>query len=278
MSPKILKTITEMRSIFKEAKNSIGFVPTMGFLHSGHLSLVKKAKHDNDIVVVSIYVNPTQFSPNEDLNSYPRDLDKDIALLSELDVDYIFFPSNEMMYPKGYKTWVNVDDITEILCGNSRATHFKGVTTIVCKLINIVNPTRMYMGEKDFQQLVVLRKMVTDLNMQVEIIGCPLVREDSGLAMSSRNKYLSLKGKENAICLYQSLQKAQELFNNGETDFTKVKEILANNIVAKNGIVDYIELVDSTNLEYRKKIRSGDRLLMAVRIENTRLIDNIEIC
>lgn len=276
-TPQIISTISEMQEISYSIDKSIGFVPTMGFLHKGHLSLVKAAKKDNEIVVVSIYVNPSQFSPNEDLESYPRDLDKDISLLAELGVDYVFFPNNEMMYPEGFKTWVDVDDITKILCGRSRATHFKGVTTIVNKLINIVNPTRMYMGEKDFQQLAVIRQMVRDLNLRVDVVGCELIREADGLAMSSRNKYLSHVGRKNALCLSKSLKSVQKLFSKGITNFADVKHEMQRLINSASGQIDYIELVDSTTLESKQTITAGDRILMAVKIENTRLIDNMEI-
>jgi len=276
-APKIVSNISEMQEITYNSQKSIGFVPTMGYLHEGHISLVKEATKNNDIVVVSIYVNPSQFSPNEDLDNYPRDLDKDISLLAEHGVDYVFFPDNDMMYQDGFKTWVEVDEITKILCGKSRATHFKGVTTIVNKLINIVNPTRMYMGEKDFQQLAVIRQMVRDLNQRVEVVGCELFREDDGLAMSSRNKYLSKLGRESALCLSKALKLAQELFTKGIVDFAEVKQEMQKLIETASGITDYIELVDSTTLESKNEISSGDRIVMAVKIEKTRLIDNMEI-
>lgn len=276
-TPKIISTIKHMQEISANIKTSIGFVPTMGYLHAGHLSLVEAAKKDNEIIVVSIYVNPSQFSPTEDLSSYPRDLDKDVSLLAELGVDYIFFPTNEMMYPDDYKTWVEVDEITKILCGKSRATHFKGVTTIVNKLINIVNPTSMYMGEKDFQQLAVIRQMVRDLNLRVKVVGCELIRENDGLAMSSRNKYLSENGRSSALCLNKSLKLAQKMFETGIIDFTKVKLEMQKLIEASSGQIDYIQLVDSRTIEAKNVISSGDRLVIAVKIENTRLIDNMEI-
>jgi len=276
-TPIIISTIADMQEISYGLNKSIGFVPTMGFLHEGHLSLVEAAKRDNEIVVVSIYVNPSQFAPTEDLDSYPRDLDKDLRLLAKLGVDYVFFPNNEIMYPEGFKTWVDVDEITKILCGKSRATHFKGVTTIVNKLINIVNPTRMYMGEKDFQQLAVIRQMVRDLNQRVDVVGSELIREADGLAMSSRNKYLSEKGRNNALCLSKSLKLARKMFSEGIIEFAEVKKEMLKLIDAASGLTDYIELVDSTTLAYKDKISAGDRLVMAVKIENTRLIDNMEI-
>ncbi len=255
----------------------IGFVPTMGYLHEGHLSLVKAAKKDCDTVVVSIFVNPSQFGPNEDLSQYPRDLDKDVQLLSELNVDYIFFPNKKEMYPDNHKTWINVEKITTILCGKSRPTHFRGVTTIVAKLLNIVNPDLMYMGEKDFQQIVVLEQMIRDLHFQTKIVRCPLIREIDGLAMSSRNKYLSPKGRKDALCLYKSLLLAKTEFENGRIISKKIKLKMKQLIESKNGNIDYIEFVDPETLESVPELKKGDRVLLAVKIENTRLIDNMEI-
>ncbi|MDO9577157.1 MAG: pantoate--beta-alanine ligase [Candidatus Cloacimonadales bacterium] len=275
--PVLIHSVKEMQTICRNLSQTIGFVPTMGYLHEGHLSLVKAAKDKAEIVIVSIYVNPTQFSPNEDLSSYPRDPDRDIQLLSELDVDYIFFPSNEEMYPAGFKTWVAVEEITQILCGKSRSTHFKGVTTIVAKLMNIIDPDFMLLGEKDFQQLKVLQQMGKDLNFSTEIIGCPLIREKDGLAMSSRNKYLSPQERKDALCLHNSLLLAQKLFSEGMTASSKIIAAMRDLIVQNKGRIDYIEVIDTDSLESLDELRSGCRIVLAVYIGKTRLIDNVMI-
>lgn len=275
--PIVVDSAVKMQEICRNLNKKIGFVPTMGFLHEGHLSLVKEARKRSEIVVVSIYVNPTQFSPNEDLENYPRDFDRDLDLLAKLDVDYVFFPSDKEMYPNDYKTWVKVNEITQVLCGKSRSTHFRGVTTIVTKLMNIVNPDFMFMGEKDFQQLRVLQQMGKDLNFHTEIIGCPLVREKDGLAMSSRNKYLSYQERKNALCLHKSLLLAQKIFRNGITDSKKIVSEMQDLIVQNHGKIDYIEVIDSNTLQSIDILRSGCRIALAVFIGKTRLIDNIEI-
>lgn len=277
MKPRLVKTVAEMSALSAKWEKSVGFVPTMGFLHAGHLSLVRTSQQENDITVVSIYVNPTQFSPEEDLSQYPRDLDRDISLLRELGVDYVFFPEDKQIYPENYKTWVTVQDITQILCGKSRPTHFKGVTTIVCKLLNIVNPDRIYLGEKDFQQLMVIKTMVRDLNMQVKVIGCPLVRESDGLAMSSRNKYLKGDARQRALCLYNSLQMAQKMFSEGINQADMIKARMRELILQKGGKIDYIEFLDPESLKIVNKLFSGCRIALAVKIDQTRLIDNLEI-
>ena len=266
-----------MQRISRQQSGKIGFVPTMGYLHEGHLSLVKEAKKRSEIVVVSIYVNPSQFSPSEDLSNYPRDFDRDVNLLANLQVDYIFFPSNEEMYPDNYKTWVAVEDLTNVLCGKSRPDHFRGVTTIVTKLMNIVNPTYMFMGEKDFQQFAVLKQMGNDLNFPTEIIGCPLIREKDGLAMSSRNKYLSEEQHMQALTLNNSLILAQKLYSSGIVKSAIIIESMRKLIEQTDGKVDYIEIVDSNSLQSIDKLFVGCRVLLAVYIGKTRLIDNIEI-
>ncbi len=277
MKPKLINSINEMFSIREQLKGKIGFVPTMGFLHEGHLSLVREAKKQTDIVIVSIFVNPTQFGANEDLSNYPRNIERDIELLANLDVDYIFFPTDEQMYPEGFKTWVNVDKITQVLCGRSRPTHFRGVTTIVAKLMNIINPDLMFMGEKDFQQLVVLKQMAKDLNFRTEIIGCSIIREKDGLALSSRNKYLSSDGRKKALCLNKSLLLAQKLFNEGITSSNKIISQMTDLIEDNESIIDYIEVFDPKTLEHIPELVSGCRIALAVIVENTRLIDNIQI-
>ncbi|MDI3547987.1 MAG: pantoate--beta-alanine ligase [Halanaerobiales bacterium] len=274
----IIKGIAELRSRIQQAKEDgkdIGLVPTMGYLHEGHLSLVRAAVRDNDIVVVSIFVNPTQFGPNEDYDSYPRDLEHDAAKLRELGVDYVFAPGVQEMYPEGYNSFVEVRDLTDKLCGKSRPGHFRGVTTVVTKLLNIVQPHRAYFGQKDFQQLVVIRRMVTDLNIPVEIKGLPIVREEDGLAMSSRNKYLNSKERKAATVLFKALEKGKEMILEGERDADKVREEMAGLINQEPlARIDYVAVVDPEGLQDLKKI--GDRVLLAlaVFIGNTRLIDN----
>ncbi len=280
LTPIILETIEqtgEVSSGLIRKGLAIGFVPTMGYLHEGHLSLVRAAKKDCDVVFVSIFVNPTQFAPTEDLATYPRDLDRDLKLLGSEGVDYVFFPSNDMMYPNGYKTYITVEDISGILCGKSRPTHFRGVATVVAKLMNIVNPHRMYMGEKDFQQIVVLETMIRDLNFSTRIVRCPIVREQDGLAMSSRNKYLDADQRKRALCLSESLRMAKLAYDEGEDDVQVLRERMRRHIESKGGEIDYIEMVDSNTLEPVAKISDGDRLLVAVKIGSTRLIDNIQI-
>ncbi|MDP8200642.1 MAG: pantoate--beta-alanine ligase [Candidatus Tenebribacter burtonii] len=277
MKPKLINSIEEMSVIRKQLKGKIGFVPTMGFLHEGHLSLVKEAKKKTDVVIVSIFVNPTQFSANEDLSTYPRNIERDIELLTNLEVDYIFFPTNEQMYPDDFKTWVNVDKITQVLCGKSRPTHFRGVTTIVAKLINIIDPDLIFMGEKDFQQLVVLKQMIKDLNFRTDIVGCSIVREKDGLALSSRNKYLSSSGRKKALCLNKSLLLAQKLYNEGLTSSNEIISQMTNLIENNECIIDYIEVFDPKTLEHIPELVGGCRIALAVIVENTRLIDNIKI-
>jgi len=277
MKPKLINSIDEMFSIRRQLKGKIGFVPTMGFLHEGHLSLLREAKKQTDIVIVSIFVNPTQFGVNEDLSNYPRNIERDIELLTNLEVDYIFFPTDAQMYPDGFKTWVNVDKITQVLCGRSRPTHFRGVTTIVAKLMNIIDPDLMFMGEKDFQQLVVLKQMVKDLNFRTKLVGCSIVREEDGLALSSRNKYLSIKERKKALCLNKSLLLAQKLFNEGFVSSNKIISQMTDLIESNEGIIDYIEVFNPETLEHIPELVSGSRIALAVIIENTRLIDNIQI-
>jgi len=277
MQPILVNSAFEMQKKCRDITGTIGFIPTMGYLHEGHLSLVRAAKERCNTIVVSIFVNPSQFNQDEDLALYPRNIERDVKLLTELEVDYIFFPTEQEMYPEGYKTWVTVDKITQILCGRSRPTHFRGVITIVTKLMNIVDPDYMFMGEKDFQQLVVLQQMAKDLNFRTKIVGCPIVREEDGLAMSSRNKYLSPSARKDALCLHNSLLLANKLFKQGITSSNKIIAEMSNLIENSNGIMDYIEVVDSQTLEHVAELKTRCRILVAVIIENTRLIDNIEL-
>ncbi len=253
----------------------VGFVPTMGYLHEGHLSLIRRARSENDVVVVSIFVNPTQFGPNEDFDRYPRDLRRDEELCKREGVDFIFYPSVEEMYPEGFSTFVEVEKLTENLCGKSRPGHFRGVATVVTKLLNIVHPTRAYFGEKDFQQLQVIKRLVRDLNIPVEIVGCPIVREEDGLAMSSRNVYLNKEERKSALSLYQGLRLAKELFERGERNPSvirkKVKEFILSHPKTK---IDYVEIVSPEDLKPVKEVKEGDVIALAVFVGKTRLIDN----
>lgn len=277
MKPVIIRSAAQMQSTALEIKGKIGFVPTMGYLHEGHLSLVREAKKRADLVIVSIYVNPAQFAPNEDLSTYPRNFERDLDLLGALEVDYVFFPSDEELYPPGYKTWVNVEELTSVLCGKSRPEHFRGVTTIVAKLINIINADFIFLGEKDYQQLIVLKKMIEDLHFKTKIIGCPLIREPDGLAMSSRNKHLSLEQRKQALSLHRSLQLAAEMFNTGSDDADLIRSKMSRLLLNSGVEIDYIEAVDPVSLQSVDKLFKGCRMLLAAFVGKTRLIDNMEI-
>ncbi|HEW91689.1 MAG TPA: pantoate--beta-alanine ligase [Thermotogaceae bacterium] len=276
---RLIQSIKEMKNVSNDLikmGKSIGFVPTMGYLHEGHLSLVRKARKENDVVVVSIFVNPTQFGPNEDFNRYPRDLERDLKLLEDEGVEFVFNPIVEEMYPSGYATYVIVERLTEVLCGRSRPGHFKGVATIVTKLFNIVKPTRAYFGQKDAQQFRVLKRMVEDLNMDVEMIEVPIVRENDGLAMSSRNVYLSPEERKQALSLYESLNLAKQAIKNGERDVEKIKEIMKKNFARYDKvIVDYIEIVDEKELTPLSKVDGKILIAVAAFVGKARLIDNI---
>ena len=267
---------TFVKMLKKEAK-TIGLVPTMGYLHEGHLSLARTAKKHTDVVVMSIFVNPIQFGPDEDFERYPRDLKRDEELARSAGVDVIFYPPAKEMYPQGYSTYVNVEKLTDALCGESRPGHFRGVTTVVAKLFGIVSPDMAYFGQKDAQQAIVIKKMAADLNMGVETKVLPIVREKDGLAMSSRNVYLSESERKDAAVLYQSLKKAEGLINAGEKDPGKVMKAMEELIKAKpSARIDYISMVDAKQLEDLKDTVSGEVLIaLAVFIGKTRLIDNI---
>lgn len=274
----VVKNIQEMKKISNnliENKKTIGFVPTMGYLHEGHLSLVRKARENNDIVVVSIFVNPTQFGPNEDYNSYPRDLDRDLELLKNLNVDYVFTPEVSDMYPEDFSTFVEETQLSKFLCGRSRPGHFRGVCTVVTKLFNIVRPTRAYFGQKDAQQFRVLRRMVRDLNMDVEMIELPIAREKDGLALSSRNTYLTPEERKEAIRLYKSLLKAKELVESGIKDTQIIKSEMKKILDQPLLKIDYIEIVDEKTLEPVNKVENKVIVALAVYVGKARLIDNI---
>jgi pantoate--beta-alanine ligase len=272
------KTIAELHAARRNMDGSIGFVPTMGFLHDGHLALVRKAREDNDHVIASIFVNPTQFGPNEDFKSYPRDTDRDLQLLRDAGTDLTFLPSVDEIYPPGCSTWVNVEGITTVLEGASRPDHFRGVATVVTKLFNIVMPDRAYFGEKDAQQLLTIRKMVADLNMGIEIIAVPTVREHDGLAMSSRNTYLDPEERRSALVLWKSLQLAKEMWSGGEDDAEKIRSAMRELISAEpRASIDYISVADAASLEELQTVDRPALVSLAVRIGRTRLIDNLTL-
>lgn len=272
---KVVVTINEIRQLRKELPEPVGFVPTMGYLHEGHMSLVKKAGEECKSVVVSIYVNPTQFGPKEDFKSYPRDTKRDLAMLEPL-VDVVFAPLDLEMYPDNYDSWVDLGTVTERLEGNARPGHFRGVTTVVTKLFNIVQPTRAYFGQKDAQQLLVIKKMVAELNMDVEVVACPTLREPDGLAMSSRNSYLKEKERQPATVLYRALNLAEKRFSQGERDSGAIRheimELIKMEPLAK---IDYISIADATTLKEMHHIKPPALVSLAVKIGKTRLIDNI---
>lgn len=274
----IVTTIEELRSIVKWWRgegHSVGLVPTMGYLHEGHNSLIVKAVSENDRVVVSDFVNPTQFGVNEDLSSYPRDINRDAALCEEAGADVIFHPEPEEMYFSDNCTFVDMDRLTKGLCGKTRPTHFRGVCTVVSKLFNIVTPDRAYFGQKDAQQLAVIRRMVRDMNFGIDIVGCPIVREEDGLAMSSRNTYLNPKERKAALILHKSLSLGEEMIQAGEKDAVKVKNAIVKNMKTEPlARIDYVELVDGETLEPVETIEGPILAATAVYIGKTRLIDN----
>lgn len=271
-------TLTELRAERLSFAGRVGLVPTMGYLHEGHLSLVRRAREDCEHVVVSIFVNPTQFGPKEDLSKYPRDLDRDLSLLEPLGVDLIWMPTAEIMYPPGFQTWVEVETITQPLEGSTRPGHFRGVTTVIAKLFNAVQPHNAYFGQKDAQQAAVIRQMTRDLNFPIEIVVCPIVREPDGLAMSSRNVYLDPEQRKAATALSRALQAAKGAYDNGERDAEKLrgkmKEVLATEPLAD---VQYVSCADHDTLEELDTVTDKTLLSMAVFIGKTRLIDNLVV-
>lgn len=272
----IITTIENIRNIVKQWKEqgySIGFVPTMGYLHDGHAALIDQARKCNDKVIVSIFVNPTQFGENEDLNSYPRDMNKDASLCEDHKADIIFAPTPDEMY-HDRKAFVNIVELSDTLCGVSRPIHFKGVCTVVAKLFNIIQPTNAYFGEKDAQQLAIIRKMVYDLNFPVNIIGVPIVRESDGLAKSSRNTYLSKEERKAATILYKAIQKGKQAIKRGasaDSIINTMTETINTEPLAK---IDYISVVDANTMQPIHKITAPVLVAMAVYIGSTRLIDN----
>lgn len=274
----IAETVQEVREQVKAWRKeglSVGLVPTMGYLHEGHKSLIDKAVEDNDRVVVSVFVNPIQFGPSEDLASYPRDLDRDAKLCEDAGADLVFHPADDEMYFDDFCTYVDMDDLTKGLCGKTRPTHFRGVCTVVSKLFHIVAPDRAYFGQKDAQQLAVIRRMVRDLNFDLEIIGCPIVREADGLAKSSRNTYLNEAERAAAVVLHKGLNAGEELLKSGERNAVKiintVREVIEREPLAK---IDYVELVDWNTLKPVDTVQAEVLVAVAVYIGKTRLIDN----
>ncbi len=276
----IVRTIKDMQALSRKLRagdKTIGIVPTMGALHEGHLSLISRSKNENDITVVTIFVNPVQFGPSEDFRNYPRDIEGDLSKLSPLGPDIVFLPDDKEMYPNGFTAAVNIGSIGEVLCGASRPGHFNGVATVVVKLFNIVMPDNGYFGQKDFQQTVIIKKIVTDLDYNVNIIVCPTVREHDGLAMSSRNTYLDHEERKAAPIIYKGLKLGEELIlSNAEADVSDIKEQIRKYIISEPlANIDYIEVVSVTLLEKVVKINLPVAICVAVKIGKTRLIDNI---
>jgi pantoate--beta-alanine ligase len=271
----IVSTLEELRSACLLLDHPAGFVPTMGYLHEGHLSLARRARDECKSVIVSIFVNPTQFGPNEDLSKYPRDLDRDLHLLESVGVDLVWTPTPDIMYPADYQTWVEVQEVTKPLEGAQRPGHFRGVTTVVAKLFNAVQPDRAYFGQKDAQQAAVIRQMTADLNFPVDIVVCPIVREPDGLAMSSRNVYLDADQRKAATVLYRALTAAKAAYERGERDAGKLLEsmkgILGSEPLAQ---VQYVSCADYITLQELDVVRGKTLLSMAVFFGKTRLIDN----
>jgi len=274
---RVIETVKEMQeeadSLRKEKR--IGFVPTMGYLHEGHLALVRKARELADVTVVSIFVNPIQFGPTEDLAKYPRDFERDTKLLEQEKTDILFYPSHEDVYPKGYTTYVQVRGLEDYLCGQTRKGHFVGVATVVAKLFNMVKPHIAVFGQKDYQQLSIIERMVKDLNMDVRIITHPTVREEGGLAMSSRNTYLSSSERQKALLIYASIKKLQELVCAGQRDSSVLKDKARRLLTSENGVnVEYVSISDPETLAEVDFVRDSAVYAVAVRIGTTRLIDN----
>lgn len=274
----LVTTVEEVRSRVKQWKKeglTVGLVPTMGYLHDGHKSLIDRAVKENDRVVVSDFVNPTQFGENEDLGSYPRDIERDSKLCEEAGAALIFHPTPEEMYAPDYCTFVDMNKLTDVLCGKTRPIHFSGVCSVVSKLFNIVTPDRAYFGQKDAQQLAVIRRMVRDLNFDIEIVGCPIVREPDGLALSSRNTYLNTEERKAALVLSQALKLGKDMMESGETDAVRIRKAMVEHIEKEPlARIDYVEIVDADSLESVQKIENKVLTAMAVYIGNTRLIDN----
>ena len=274
----VVRKIAEIRASRQKLSGTVGFVPTMGYLHEGHLALVRQARRENSAVIVSIYVNPAQFGPREDFGAYPRDLDRDLELLRKEGTDIVFVPLDDEVYPPGFSSWVDVEKVTERLEGASRPGHFRGVATIVAKLFNIAQPTRAYFGQKDAQQVVVIKRMVADLNMNLEVVIVPTIRESDGLAMSSRNIYLNGRERKAATILFKALELAQRLTRDGEKDAEAIRRQM-DALIQREPLahVDYVSIADAETLEELDVLRRQAVASLAVRIGKTRLIDNIPL-
>jgi pantoate--beta-alanine ligase len=275
---KIIRDPRAMQGLAESLRNQgrrIALVPTMGYLHEGHVSLMEEGRNRADTLVVSVFVNPTQFAPQEDLDAYPRDFDRDRERMEAVGVDAVFYPTARGMYGDGYQTYVTVEEVTQNLCGRSRPDHFRGVATVVTKLFNIVKPHVALFGEKDFQQLVVIRRMVEDLSFDIEIVGCPIVREPDGLAMSSRNKYLNSDERREALAIKKALEKAQDLYRNGETRARVIAEE-ASQILGNHSSIrtDYVSICDASTLTEVENVEGGTVMAIAAFLGNTRLLDN----
>lgn len=273
---KVLSGLDELRDARLSLQGSVGFVPTMGYLHEGHLSLIRQARDECKSVVVSIFVNPTQFGPNEDLSKYPRDLERDLDLIRLLDVDLVWTPTPEIMYPKGFQTWVEVETLTKGLEGAMRPGHFKGVATVVAKLFNVVQPHKAYFGQKDAQQAAVIRRMTLDLNFPLEVLVRPTVREPDGLAMSSRNKYLGAEDRSAATVLFRALTAARDAYEKGEQDGGRLRIIMKEVLASEpRATVQYVSCAEYDTLEELDQVKGKALLSMAVLFGKTRLIDNV---
>ena len=270
-----LKKLSALTAKIKRLKMDIGFVPTMGALHEGHFSLINKARKENDIVIVSIFVNPAQFGRGEDFKKYPRSFKKDIAACRKLGVDFVFLPEKEDMYPQGYSTFIDLEGLSGRLCGAFRPGHFRGVATVVAKLLNIIHPDTLYLGQKDAQQAIIISRMIKDLNFPVKVRILPTQRQKDGLALSSRNAYLSKQERAGATVLFKALQLAEFLISNGQRDsgriISRMKELIQKN---KQARIEYIAIVETGQLKDIKKVEPGCLIALAVKIGKTRLIDN----
>jgi len=273
---KVVETVDELRKLRQQLTEPVGFVPTMGYLHEGHLSLVRRARAENPSVVVSIFVNPTQFGPSEDLEKYPRDPERDLAMLKKEGTDVVFVPTAAEMYPPNFDSWVDVGAVTERLEGAARTGHFRGVATVVAKLFNMVQPDKAYFGQKDAQQLIVIKKMAADLNMNLEVVAVPTMREPDGLAMSSRNTYLNSEQRQAATVLYRALTLAHQLWTQGEKDAAKIRRQMIDLIREEPmATIDYVSIADNDTLEELDTVKSPALVSMAIKIGKTRLIDNV---
>jgi pantoate--beta-alanine ligase len=274
----VVGPISEIRALRQQLSGTVGFVPTMGYLHKGHLALVKQARIENSHVIVSVYVNPTQFGPEEDFGTYPRELNRDLELLREEGADIVFVPSDNELYPPEFSSWVDVEKVTERLEGASRPGHFRGVATVVAKLFNIVQPSRAYFGQKDAQQVVVIKRMVSDLNLGINIVVVPTVREEDGLAMSSRNIYLNPRERQAATILFKALNLARQLRRNGENDANKLRKQMTS-LIQREPLaqIGYVSIADTETLEELNLIDGPALASLAVLIGKTRLIDNMPL-